>query len=105
MHVGAGSLTHGPPLAFDSTRKAAKLNAYRLDNLHSTRFVEARGDINRNRTNFRCLLEHSEGAPFRRSTGTVVAHAPEGPPVYVSLGCPPSNQTGPGTLEIKNNTN
>ena len=101
----SGFPSHGPPLAVDSTGKAAKLNADRLDNLDSTRFVEARGDINGNRTNSRGLLEHSEGTPFRGSTGTVVAHAPEGPPVDVSLGCPPSNQTGPGTLEIKNNTN
>jgi hypothetical protein len=93
----------GPPLAVDSTSKVARLNADRLDNLDSTRFVEARGDINGNSANFRGLLEHSEGAAFL-NTGfhTVVAHAAQGPPVDVRLSCP--TQTGTGTLQIVNNT-
>jgi len=94
----------GPPLAVDSTGKVAKLNADRLDNLDSTRFVEVRGDIGGNSANFRGLLEHSEGAAFL-NTGfrPVVTHAAQGPPVDVLLSCP--SQTGTGMLQIVNDTN
>jgi hypothetical protein len=83
--------------------KATNLNADKLDGLDSTRLVEARGDINGNSANFSGILEHSEGASFL-NTGfhTVVAHAPNGPPVDVLLSCP--SQTGSGTLRIVNNT-
>jgi hypothetical protein len=93
-----------PPLKVNAAAgKATNLNADRLDGLDSARLVEARGDVNGNSANFRGALEHSEGSSFL-NTGfhTVVAHAPEGPPVDVRLSCP--TQTGTGTLEIKNNT-
>jgi ABC-type antimicrobial peptide transport system permease subunit len=93
----------GAPLAVNSSSKVAKLNVDKLDGLDSTRFVEARGDINGNTVAFRGILEHSEGASFL-NTGfhTVVAHAPEGPPVDVLLSCP--SQASAGTLRIVNNT-
>jgi hypothetical protein len=93
-----------PPLKVNAAAgKATNLNADRLDGLDSARLVEARGDVNGNSANFRGALEHSEGSSFL-NTGfhTVVAHAPEGPPVDVRLSCP--TQTGTGTLEIRNNT-
>jgi hypothetical protein len=93
-----------PPLKVNAAAgKATNLNADRLDGLDSARLVEARGDVNGNSANFRGALEHSEGSSFL-NTGfhTVVAHAPESPPVDVRLSCP--TQTGTGTLEIRNNT-
>jgi hypothetical protein len=93
------------PMTVNSSKKVANLNADELDGKDSTRLVEARADIDGSSSaGFRGILEHSEGAPHRGSTATVVAHAPEGPPVDVSLSCPPEGQTGPGTLQIKNNT-
>ena len=91
----------GAPLAVNSTSRVVNLNADRLDGLDSARLVETRGDVNGNGANFRGILEHSEGAAFL-NTGfrTVVAHAPEGPPVDVLLSCP--TQTGAGTLRIVN---
>ena len=100
LNVASGK----PPLKVNaSAGKATNLNADRLDGLNSTRLVEARGDVSGNSVNFRSIVEHSEGAAFL-NTGfhTMVAHAPEGPPVDVSLSCP--TQTGTGTLEIGNNT-
>jgi hypothetical protein len=100
LNVASGK----PPLKVNaSAGKATNLNADRLDGLDSTRLVEARGDIGGSNANFRGVVEHSEGSSFL-NTGfhTVVAHAPEGPPVDVRLSCP--TQTGTGTLEIKNNT-
>jgi hypothetical protein len=92
-----------PPLKVNSAAgKATNLDADKVDGLDSTRLAQARGDINGNSANFRGILEHSEGASFL-NTGfhTVVAHAPEGPPVDVLLSCP--SQTGSGTLRIVNN--
>ncbi len=100
LNVASGK----PPLKVNaSAGKATNLNADRLDGLDSTRLVEARGDVSGNSVNFQSIVEHSEGAAFL-NTGfhTVVAHAPEGPPVDASLSCP--TQTGTGTLEIRNNT-
>jgi FlaG/FlaF family flagellin (archaellin) len=93
-----------PPLKVNSAAgKATNLNADRVDGLDSTSLTQARGDINGNSANFSGILEHSEGSSFL-NTGfhTVVAHAPEGPPVDVLLSCP--SQTGSGTLRIVNNT-
>jgi hypothetical protein len=94
-----------PPLKVNATAgKATNLNADRLDGLDSSRLIEARGDVNGSSANFRGILEHSEGFSFL-NTGfhTVVAHAPQGPPVDVLLSCP--SQTGNGTLQIVNKTN
>lgn len=98
LKVGSGA-----PLAVNSSTRVANLNADRLDGLDSTRLIEARGDVSGNSANFSGILEHSEGASFL-NTGlhTVVAHAPEGPPVDVLLSCP--SQTSAGTLRIVNNT-
>lgn len=93
-----------PPMKVNSATKVASLNADKLDNLDSTRFVQGGADINGNvNSNFRGLVEHSEGASFL-NTGfhTVVAHAAKGPPVDVLLSCP--SQTSAGTLRIVNNT-
>ena len=100
LNVASGK----PPLRVNaSAGKATNLNADRLDGLDSSRLVEVRGDVNgAAAADFRGIVEHSEGASFL-NTGfhTVVAHAPEGPPVDVLLSCP--TQTGSGTLRIVNN--
>jgi hypothetical protein len=86
LNVGSGK----PPLKVNSTAgKATNLNADKVDGLDSTRLIQARGDITGNSANFSGILEHSEGTSFL-NTGfhTVVAHAPEGPPVNVLLSCP-----------------
>ena len=99
LNVASGK----PPLTVNAAAgKATNLNADRLDGLDSARLSEVRGDLNGNSANFRGIVEHSEGSSFL-NTGfhTVVAHAPEGPPVDVLLSCP--TQTGSGTLRIVNN--